>query len=308
MTAIPFIKKHELILALFLIVLPYIFLINAGDNYTWSKMLPIGISWLGVLLFGDFLNRKTSNDKSLLSKKIMTKRVVTLSIASVIMNFFSDVTGSWLTRLWYYPNTSPITYFTFFAPLGYLFFGLILFIFYHTFKGLLNNKVKGGRTKKTDQKKYRFIINLYPLLALILISISLVYFYNLSQTFPIDHLIINLPVEMTVNLTSTFAIWFGAFFLLEFLCFKQNKETLTRDIIRHNYIPLIAILLSSVAIIILIEWFNTPFQAWTFDNWAGDKYQFLSIPAFAYLIWPIQYLVLLPLIRLLDNSNRENVW
>ncbi len=130
----------------------------------------------------------------------------------------------------------------------------------------------------------------------------------MALIFPIDHLNLQLSTKITVDLVSTFAIWFGMFFLFEFLCYKQKKETLTRDIIRHNFIPLIAIILSSLSVIILIEWFNTPFQVWVFDNWGNNQFNFLSIPIVAYLIWPIQYLVLLPLIRFLDNSNRENIW
>lgn len=308
MTAVPYIKKNELLVALILIFLPYLFLTKMGDSNLISKMIPMGISWFGVLLLGDLFNRKANNNSGLLSEKIFTKRVGIIALAAFIMNVFSDLTGSILTRLWYFPNTSPITYLTFFTPLGYLVFGLILFVFYHAFKGLMNKKVKAGRTKVKAQIKYQLIMNIYPFISLFLILVSVNYFYNLSQLFPIKHLALNQSSGIAVDLTSTFSIWLGIFFMLEFLCFKQKKETLTRDIIRHNFIPLIAIILSSLSVIILIEWFNAPFQVWVFDNWGSDQFNFLSIPAAAYLIWPIQYLVLLPLIRFFDNSNRENIW
>jgi hypothetical protein len=113
---------------------------------------------------------------------------------------------------------------------------------------------------------------------------------------------------MPVNVLMFVLSWISIFFLLETACFLLKKNTLTQDIIRGNFVPLISIFAASFLCIVFIELFNMPFQIWVFHNWPLNHIRLFAIPVVAYIVWPTQYLLLLPIIRLLDGKNAEQVW
>jgi hypothetical protein len=230
-------------------------------------------------------------------------------LAAYIMNLISDSTGSWLLKLWYYPFLNNVyLYMLVFAPLGYILFGCILYVFYRLFKHHWDYAVRRGRMKKTSKNIFMLIMKMELIVGVFGLIVSGYYYYQFIIRNSIVWYAINTRVNTSVNIFFPILLWVSVFFLMEYACYALKRETLTRDLVRGNVLPFVSIILASVCCIVLVELFNVPFQAWTFINWPHQSTQLFSIPIFAYAVWPMQYLLLLPLIRLVDGKNEENVW
>ncbi len=303
-----FIVKHELFLSVFLFGLSIVFMLINKENLNWITSLPLVLTWFAALLFGDYLNRKTNQGGVLTFAKSSRVRLWHIVLASLFMNIISDFTGSWISRLWYYPNLNMYLYFTVLAPIGYILFGLILYIFYRLFKNNLDFLVKRGRTSNRGRNLFRNLMRFYPILGALGLFFSFYYFFDLASSFDFHFLNLNQTSGITVDIIYFVINWLGLFFLFEYICYLQGKINLTWDILRGNWIPILSILIASVCIIILIEYSNSPFQVWVFDNWPLNHVRLFEIPLYAYLAWPMQYLLLLPILRILDNKNTENIY
>jgi len=213
-----------------------------------------------------------------------------------------------MIRLWYYPHFNPYIYFLILAPIGYIIFGIILYVFYRLFKKNYDNKVKPGRMNNIRKIIYKLIIHTELLTGIIFLLSSISYYIHFVAITKVNIMTINQLNIFDVNIVYPIISWLGIFFILEFACYYLKRETLTRDLIRGNFIPLISIILASLICIIFVEIFNYPFQIWSFSNWPNQHIQYFGIPIIAYILWPLQYLILLPLIRLFDGENTENVW
>lgn len=155
---------------------------------------------------------------------------------------------------------------------------------------------------------FRWTISCELILGIIGIAASYVYYGSLVRTYGVTWYEVFARVDMPINIWMVFFSWLSVFFVLEYACYTLKRETLTRDLIRGNFLPLISIIGASAICIVFVELFNTPFHIWVFHNWPYQSTQFMSIPIVAYLVWPSQYLLLLPIIRLFDGKNEENVW
>lgn len=273
-------------------------------------IITIGIiNWLSAFFIGDSLNRFFKEGSIFPHKKNQENKIRNLVLASFFMNLFSDVSGSFFGRLWYYPvfNINFIFY-VLLAPIGYVFFGYILYVFYRLVKKKLDDNVRPGRMSKFGLNIYKIIINTEMLLGVFGVIAGFYYYYNFYQKFNVKWYQVNQDINQSINLGMVIFFWLSIFFILEFICYKLSRETLTRDLIRGDYIPLISIIFSSVICIILVEFVNSPFQLWTFTHWPINNIRLMNIPIVAYMVWPMQYLILLPLIRIFDGNNVENVW
>lgn len=155
---------------------------------------------------------------------------------------------------------------------------------------------------------FRLVISIESVLGIIGLASSIVYYRTLIQTYNVVWYEIYRRVDMPVNVLMFVISWISIFFLLETACFLMKKNTLTQDIIRGNFVPLISIGAASLLCMVFIELFNMPFQIWVFHNWPLNHIRLFAIPVVAYVVWPTQYLLLLPIIRLLDGKNAEQVW
>ncbi|MCC6710761.1 MAG: hypothetical protein IT416_00170 [Candidatus Pacebacteria bacterium] len=286
----------------------WFYLAFPGPINFW-KGIPGFINWFSVFLIGDWLSRKLGEGSILPRKKTQTNNFKEIVIASLLMNFISDLTGSWLLKLWYYPLFDrPWVYLFLLAPIGYILFGLILFVFYRFFKHHWDKKVKPGRMSKNQKITYLLAIHVQLLVGFWGIYQSFIYYFNFVLVNNISWYKFDQHISASVNISYFALLWFSLFWIFEYLAFTLKKETLTRDLIRKNFIPLAAILAASLACIILVEFANSPFQVWIFTNWPYQHIGLLKIPVAAYLLWPTQYLLLLSIVRLIDKNNSENVW
>ncbi len=265
-----FIYKHELVVGITSFVVSFFLLLIFSSNFNTIKTLPIGLAWFGVFLIGDYLNRVTGEGSIFPHRKDQKNKIRNLILAALLMNFISDLTGAYLIRLWYYPYFNPLAYLLFIAPVGYIIFGIILYVFYRLFKKNYDDNVKPGRMSKVKAIIYKVIINTELIAGILMTAFGFTHLLRLYQTFNVNWFEINKNIDIPVNVWYLVVMWLGLFFIMEFSCYFFNKETLTRDLIRGDLVPLISIILASIICIILVEIFNYPFQIWTFTNWPLD--------------------------------------
>ena len=304
-----FIHKYEFIFGFIGFFLTLLFYKIFTGPISLLSAIPGFINWFCIFLMGDWVSRKLQEGSILPRKKTQLVNFRELVIASLIMNFISDSTGSWLLKLWYFPLfQNPLIYLMIIAPMGYILFGFILYVFYRLFKHHWDYKVKKGRMKKKHKKIFHFLIHLQLVAGIFGIFHSVRYYLSFISTNNIIWYAFDQNITATVRIEFFILLWLSLFWIFEYLSFLLKKETLTRDLIRGNFIPLISIIVSSIVCIILVEFANAPFQIWIFTNWPFQEISLFKIPVVAYLLWPTQYLLLLSIIRLIDKNNSENVW
>lgn len=305
-----FIYKHELIIGILGFVLSFVIALLFIKKLTFFFIIPMGvINWFSAFFIGDSLNKLFKEGSIFPHRKNQKNKIRNLVLASFFMNLFSDMSGSFFGRLWYYPyfNFSFIFYILL-APLGYIIFGYILYVFYRLFKKELDDNVRPGRMNNWQTAFYKIIINIELLLGIFGIGSGLYYYSNFYQKFSVKWYQVHLNINQTINLWQVIFFWLSIFFIMEYICYRLSRETLTRDLIRGDFIPLISIILASIFCIFFVEFINAPFQVWVFSHWPAENIRFMNIPLVAYLMWPMQYLILLPLIRIFDGKNVENIW
>ncbi len=307
---INFIYKYEGLIGVMGFIISFLAIYLLFKKINIFLLIPIGVvSWLSAFFIGDDVARTFKLGSIFPHRKNQTNKIRNLFIASFLMNSFSDITGSFFGRLWYYPLFNfNFAYYVLLAPLAYILFGMVLYVFYRFFKKELDYNVKHGRMSNLQASIYKIIINLELFFGSLGIITTLYYYFNFYQKFDVRWYQIYLNIQNSMNIWVFIILWLSVFFVMEYICFRLNRETLTRDIIRGDFIPLASMILASILCIFFVEFVNAPFQVWVFSHWPMDNLRFLNIPLVAYIVWPMQYLILIPLIRIFDGKNIENVW
>jgi hypothetical protein len=304
-----FIFKHELFFGLSSFAGPFLYLIIRNSPIDYFGVFLICISWFGAFLLGDWLSGQMGEGSIFPHGPNQKNKLGRLVAASLVMNLISDVTLVWFLKLWYYPwLDSILLYLLVFAPLGYILFGYVIYVFYRFFKHRWDFLVKPGRMSEVKTKIYQILMHTELIFGISGLITSIYYLRKFVVENNLAWPAVNVSVIAQSPIWTGFLFWLSVFFIVEYLCFRLKRETLTRDVLRGNFVPIYSIAASSVICIALVEIYNTPFQAWAFVNWPLDTLRFFKIPLVAYLLWPMQFLLILPLIRLFDGKNIENVW
>lgn len=302
------IYEHELSLGTVGLLISFVYLLVIPMPVSIWRSMPLALSWFSVFLIGDGLNKRIGNGSIFPHRADQLHKLKRLAVAGILMNIINDTTGEFMTRLWYYPGFNPYLFFMLFAPVGYILYGIVLYVFYRLFKRHWDHHIHTGSMTERSSDLFRWVISIEGVLGIIGLSSSIAYYRSLIHEYNIIWYEIYRRVDMPVNVLMFVLSWISIFFLLETACFLLKKNTLTQDIIRGNFVPLISIFSASILCIVFIELFNMPFQIWVFHNWPMNHIRLFEIPVVAYVVWPTQYLLLLPIIRLLDGKNAEQVW
>jgi hypothetical protein len=107
--------------------------------------MPLALSWFSVFLIGDGLNKRIGNGAIFPHRLDQLHKLKRLAVAGILMNVINDSTGEFMTRLWYYPGFNPYLFFMLFAPVGYVLYGIVLYVFYRLFKKHWDHHVRTGR-------------------------------------------------------------------------------------------------------------------------------------------------------------------
>ncbi len=304
-SSLRFTKIHELLVGVVIFLSSIIMLWFLFGRYDW-KTIPIGISsWVAIILIVDFFDRKVLK-KSFLPTEHTKKRFIKISLISISFCLILDLFGVFFARLWYYPHL-PLYVYLLFAPIAFIVYIFLLFILYESIEKLLKNSLKLSFDVK-NSKTYRIFMNIEFVLGIAGYLATFKYLSVLIPQFNIPIIDIQRSTSIQIVWWYPFAFLLSTFFIFEFISYRENKKTLTWDLMQRNIYPIIGILFASLIAIIFIEFINSPFQIWIFANWPLNEYRIFNIPMLALAVWPLQFLAFLSMLRFALAKREASIW
>jgi|SRR3989338_1774117 len=297
--------REELLLGSLLVFASIVWLAIFLGNYNFLTVFPIGFSWVGLALIVDYLERKRTSHGIIPSRSSWSTGVFRVASVAIIWSVILDGFGVFITRLWYYPYF-PIKIYLIYAPLAYFAYTLLLFGLYEFVRDSQKTPLK--TLKKIRETIYQKVMKWEVIIGIVgtFFSVAYSYYFLAKNNFDLNN--ITEPTRVTGQGWIIFLISLVSIFLVfEYICYRQNKKTLTFDIMRGDFYPLLSIIVASLIAIITIEIINIPFQVWTFDNWPLSNLRILNLPIVPLLIWPIQFFVFLSMLRSVFPS-KEVIW
>jgi len=303
------IYSHEIIIGLLLFIISILMVLSFVKNFTILSIIFMVAVWLAIGLITDGLMHKIHKVAYF---PINKHRIFFLGKIFIISFFFCsiiDFIGVFYLRLWYYPYLNIFSYLLI-APIAFAVYTFILFSFYENLKKKFDFMAKRGPLTKKQIYIYPFIINIQFFFGLVLLILS---FLPAQQLFEANGLSNHLMQISTTLVTKgnwwiSITVPLGVYSIFEYLTFKQGKETLTKDFLRRDYVPILAISIANIFAIILIEFTNGPFQLWIFDNWFMNEVRILNVPIMALLVWPLQFPVFLSMFRYFFAQKEIDIW
>lgn len=288
-----FVKHHEFYLGILILLscVTWITFLFKGQN--WYKFLPLGISWIGFICLFDFLERKYFAHSIVPDTTQRKRKMLVIGFVSLLFCTILEGIGVFIFKLWYYPFFS-LRIYLILAPFAFVAYTLLLYLLYEFARDFITRFKKISSTKKPNRMFYGAIINIEIILGVI------GYFF----------IIFNLTQKENVSAGGFYilaSVFVCTFFIFEFICFKQNKTTLTYDILSGNLWLILFIITANIIALIIIEFANIPFQAWAFAGWPLNDIRLFSLPVIAILLWPLQFPVFLSMLRAVFPS-KEVVW
>ncbi len=288
-----FVRHHEFYLGTLIFIFSILWMVFFLGSYNWFVVLPLGISWLGLICLFDFFERKYFRHSIIPDTHARKRKLFLITVISLLFCVLLDGFGVFITRLWYYPFWSLKVYLSI-APFAYVAYSILLYLLYEFVRDLIMHNKKVQKWGVVTNGMYASLMKSELVLGVAGYILNILLISKIYSSPSVRFYI------LTLFFVSTFCIF-------EYIGFKQNKKTLTHDLLSGNWWPIIFILVANVVAIIVIEFANAPFQVWTFANWPFDHLRLLNLPIIAILLWPIQFPVFLSMLRTVFPS-REVIW
>lgn len=266
--------------------------------------------YLGNILFFDFLSYELSGFSFLHSHEGKKKLMAHFLLLGLLAGFTLELYVHWFGKFWYYPHWDFLFYILILIP-G---FGIYYFYLLETYMGvkavLLHFFVKHKR-KKESFAGLKQIFMWFGLVGALGIGGLTVYmilrttFGNNLQEFLA---ITNTPFPTNIPYASLvlFSIFFWMFF--EYLEYERHETSMLYEIIKGNFLPIIAVFLSAWISAILYEGFNNPGGLWRYANFPLSTVALFNVPIVAFITWPFHYFPLFSLYRVLYKKETQKIW
>jgi len=274
----------------------------------FSTTLPFVLSWVGIIYVIDwadhyYLGKSFSEDLA----PHVRHRLLRIAAVAIPFGFIIEGYGVYFLRLWYYPYWS-FTIYSIAAPFAFIGYTYILFGLYDFVKNLIHQPHKVGRWHNWQEWLYGKLMWLEVAVGGYLFIVATAYEIGQAKSLPIGFFDISKNSGIPVVWWLPFAISFAIIFIFDFVCFRQHKETLTKDVIRGYFSPILVILIANIIAVIAIEFFNGPFRIWRFANWPFENIQILNVPLIAIIVWPLQFFGLLTMLRAAFTQKQIKIW
>lgn len=296
-----FIYDKELIIGIVILVVSFLLFLYHHPVYS------LGISWLGFALLVDFANKKITGHSFFPINELRMKDFFIIAGCGILFCFIIEFFGVYTTRSWFYPSWSAMTYFIL-APGAFLVYSLVLLSLYEMIKQLIAKYTPKGKPSEKEENFYKKFMLLETVLGPIGLIISFFYVLNILARFEIGLFNFSASSGIEVEWWVFLVVGLSIFFIFESIAYRQKKETMTRDMIGGNFIPLFAIIIANCLSVLFFEFPNGPLQVWVFDNWAFNNLRLLNIPLVAFLAWPFQFLMLLSILRVAFKTKKIDIW
>lgn len=302
-----FIRHHEFYLGIFILFFSTVWMVVFIESYNWFLVLPLGISWAGLIFLFDFFERKYFLHSVIPDTAGRKRKLFTITVVALLFCVLMEGFGVFVARLWYYPFWSLGVYLML-APFAFAAYTLLLYILYEFARDFVLRFKKINFNYPVNKKLYKIIMWGELVTGIIGYLLAIRYALEFLANPLISPFITN---QKGVVPFSGFYIgtivFISTFFIFEFIGSRQNKRTLTHDILSGNFWPVLFIIIANAIAVITIEFLNGPFQVWIFANWPYDDIRVFNVPIVALLVWPLQFPVFLSMLRALFPS-KEVIW
>lgn len=261
----------------------------------------LGLSWLmffaGVSLISDGTTLLISGHSLLTSLRASRSRIVAFILVTTLGTLMLEGGASWLGGLWFYPGVGVTRYAMIFIP-GGAFYLLMIAESYLATKALIDLFRRG---RKVVRDSYASDGKLYEDLGLIglLLSVAGLALMAVDSQSQADH---------HVHFRYILTLFFGVWFILEFLQYYQKKTSLLRDLLHQYPSPLLAIFVASILLGVTVETLNGAHLAWSYTNWPFPFLRIMGTPIVVLIAWVMHYIIFLSLFRALTKQESDEVW
>lgn len=276
-----------------------------------SKLLLAAFFCFGVISIGEATTRHFANQSLLRSirknRVTMFRFLVSTTVAALLLDGVVKALG----KLWIYPDWSFIFYLFIFIP-GFAVYWLTLAESYLAVKTVLDyfRKGKSNMNRYFAYEGFFFLVLLLLGVGFLLYVVFHVYFNFLQQTKPFfDALYVSDHSGLfAIAFVDVLLIFFGTWFIFEFIEYRLKKSSLIHDLLHGYYNPLVAVFASSWIVAVFMEGQNIPAQLWGYTNWPLSEIAIFGIPILVFVTWPIHYISFLSLFRIITDKQSEEVW
>lgn len=307
------VKKLVLIvLGIILIVLSYL------QAFLPKNMINEGILGLSHVLFSlgsIFIFEAVTiyfYKKSLFKEIIRSKRnLIAFVVVSFIGGLGLEFIAHFLGKLWIFPYWNFTIYALLFIP-GFALYWLAICESYLATKSIIDyihtGKTKLGKPFKWENKFF-MILAVFGIILLFL-SVILIFFSYFNQSSSLMNIedIYKKTSNYIVDYRIIIIFFFGLWFILEFVEYKEKKTSLIRDILHNNPIPLISIAIASTIFAFLMESQNIFHNFWEYINFPFENIKFLGFPIILFFFWILHYIFFLSLFRALTDKESSEIW
>lgn len=300
-------SRNEFKIGIFLFLLTVVLLFYFYGRNNILASLSLGLTWIGSSLIFDFLLRKRTGKSILYLALSSWQNFLKVAVVSVLCAFLLDIFGLYLTRLWYYPFVPSSLYFVL-SPLLYFFYTLVLFIIYEFVKNQSNKFVKAGRTSKYIKMIYPNLMKLMFVFGIISFTACVLYGLKNITHFAMPFYEVNVDSGIAIPTWFIVLVLPSIFFIVEYFCYLENKETLIYSLLRKDFVPIFAIVVAVLIGIALMELLNAPFQVWVYANGPFNDSKLLGVPIWVWVVWPTQFLMFLSIFRLVLEEKQVDIW
>ncbi len=272
--------------------------------------------YLGNILFFDFLSYELTGSSLLHSKKRGIKLSSRLILVGIIFGLLLEIYAHFLGKLFYYPYWSPAFYILIIIP-GYAFYSFYLLETYLGTKAVVKHffhKIRRGKERIAGFKKLFMTLGILGAVGIgastALIFLKTTFGTNIEEFMSI----INNPfIGRIFSDWNSVLFWsatvFSFWFFLEYLEYERHETSMLYEMVKGNFVPLVAVFVSAWISAVLYEILNLPGGLWRYQNIPFSEVTLFGLPIFVYLfLWPSHYLALFSLYRLLFKREAEEIW
>lgn len=262
--------------------------------------------YLGNILFFDYLSVKFSGYSLLKLAHRREKFIILGLVFGIMLEFFAH----WVGKLWYFPHWDTSFYIIILIP-GFAFYSFYLIETYLGTKAVLEYFFAGRQQKVSFKglKKVFVAVGLFGAIGISSITTVLVLnspkYNSMTDFFSINHAVLVTSMSPFVYLA------LGSLFLwlfLEYIEFELHETSLLYEMLKGNYWPFVSVLLAGWIAGFIDEVINAPGQLWSYSNWPVGAMTFYHIPIIVVLAWPLHYLPVFSLYRILFKKDTVKLW
>ncbi len=289
--------SHQALFGLLLIVASLLYFYF--DYTLWLVGITQVMFLLGNILFFNAVSGKFHGTQ------ITTRNVYALFATGVMFSLLFELYVHWWGKFWYYPLLSTETYLILLIPF-YCLYIIYLLTAYFSILAVLRHLYK---PKKVASHNLKIVTRIARVIGItggvgVIASTFILAFYftapHLEQFLSINYASRVDPIMLPLMVIVGLSFWL----LFEYLDYKKNRNKgLLIGAIYKDYLPLVAIVLAGLLLAITYESFNTPSGWWRYANIPFSEIHLFGVPALIYLLWPLQYLPIIALYKLLQPKN-----